>query len=382
LNSQALLSSVGANVILPAYRSFKMTAEALHAATGVYAEAVAAGDPGAAAKLDTARAAWRAAMAAWQRAEVVQIGPAAPAGSKTGGQGLRDEIYSWPTVNTCRVDQEVAKGQYAQADFFKNNLVNVYGLAALEYLLFNQAPGSTCPPQVQAQAQAEVRWDALSAVQKTQKRADYAHAVGGNIAARARQLASAWEPAEGNFLGQLAGAGSQGSAYKTVQAALDELLAALFYIDLLTKDQKLAVPAGLLASSSWPSCGQAVVCPSAVESRWARHSKENVIANLEGFQRVFLGGDGAEAAPGFDDDLATLGAGELAAQMTADIAAAIAAAHAIGGNTGTLSDALAQDLPSVKAAHAAIKKITDQLKGEFATALHLMIPKEGRGDSD
>ena len=34
-----------------------------------------------------------------------QLGPAASA-LTTGGEGLRDEVYSWPTVNPCRVDQE------------------------------------------------------------------------------------------------------------------------------------------------------------------------------------------------------------------------------------------------------------------------------------
>ena len=78
----------------------------------------------------------------------MQLGPAAPTGSGVGGAGKRDEIYSWPTVNPCRIDQELVEQGYLQGDFFTANLVNTYGLDALEYLLFYGGDANACAPQL------------------------------------------------------------------------------------------------------------------------------------------------------------------------------------------------------------------------------------------
>ena len=46
-----------------------------------------------------AQDAWREAMAAWQETEMMQLGPAGDSLTVTGGESLRDEIYSWPLTN-------------------------------------------------------------------------------------------------------------------------------------------------------------------------------------------------------------------------------------------------------------------------------------------
>lgn len=44
------------------------------------------------------------AFASWQENEVLQFGPAAPL-AVAGGQELRDQIYSWPLVSRCAVEE-------------------------------------------------------------------------------------------------------------------------------------------------------------------------------------------------------------------------------------------------------------------------------------
>jgi len=365
-----LLANLGEHVILPTYRAFTQRAEALEAATTSLVAAV--GTPDEAARRQTARGAWRDAMGVWQEAELMQVGPAGTAGSMTGGESLRDNLYSWPTVNTCRVDQELVARSYENPGFFGTALVNVYGLAAIEYLLFVDAPENSCPPQVTINTNGS--WNALGTAEVTRRRAAYARAASAYLATRARELTDRWEPGKGNFLAQLSTAGQSGSVYETARQAGDELFAAMFYLDLKTKDEKLAVPSGLD-----PACATQT-CPAALESRFARHSKENVLANLRAFRKLLVGNAPGEAdRPGFDDWLVFRGSPQVAEQLVANTDAAIQKLQAI---PGTLEESLAADPAQVRDAHAAIKAITDILKTQFASVLNLRVPGEGAADND
>jgi predicted lipoprotein len=365
---RAMLASQGEHVILPALRAFTAAADALETATAAYAAAV--GGEAGSEELAGARDAWRQAMDVWQRAELFQLGPAGSPTMMMGGEGQRDRIYSWPTVNTCTVDQGVAGESYATPGFFDTALVTAYGLDALEYLLFNESQAHTCP----AQHSVNGPWAALTDAERTRRRADYAAAAAVHLAARAQALLAEWEPAEGNFLGQLSTAGQSGSIYPTAQSAVDDLFAALYYAELRVKDRKLAVPAGIS-----PLC-PTTTCPQAFESRWARHSGQNVVTNLRAFRALFVGNaEGEEARPGFDDFLEDRGASALAETIVADTDAAIAAVEALEGG---LEAALEADPATVSAVHAAVKKVTDSVKSQMVTVLNLAVPSEGAGDND
>lgn len=366
---RAMLASLTTNVILPVHRDARDGAIALKSATAASLAAVATADE--AARLADARAAWKTAMARWQEAEVLQLGPGGGATRFTGGQGMRDEIYSWPTVNSCRVDQEIVDAQYRDAGFFDTELVNVYGLDALEYLLFHEGPDNTCPSQTTINTSGS--WAALGQAEITRRRADYADAVAERVVADMQRLVSAWEPAEGNFAAELSTAGESGSSYGSAHGAVNELFASIFYLELTVKDAKLAVPAGLS-----PDC-LTTVCPEAAESRWADHSAENIAANLRGFRKVFVGGaPGSEASPGFDDFLVELGAPALATEMIAETDAAIAVVDSMG----SFQAALISDPAKVVAAYDAVKVLTDDLKSQFVTVLNLSVPDEGAADND
>lgn len=363
VSRQGVLAAMGPHVFLPTYRRFVDAAGELGEATRALA-----GAPDDAARLEAARLAWREAMAVWQEAEVLQAGPAGSSAKFTGGQDLRDQIYSWPTVNTCRVDQEVVAEQYGRADFFEAALPNVVGLDTIEYLLFYDAPNNTCPPQVRINSQGE--WARLSAGDLARRRAAYAAAAAAEVLADARRLVDAWDPASGDYAGKLARA----TGYANAQAALNELFWSMFYLDLMSKDQKLATPAGIS-----PAC-PGDVCPDAVESRWADHGKVNLVGNLRGFRRLFLGNEPGEAEQsGFDDLVSAMGAADLSADILAATDAAIAAVEAIEGD---LRAAVQSNPEQVRAAQAALKDLTDLLKSQLVTVLNLSVPQEGAGDND
>ena len=366
---EAILTSLAENVILPVYQDFHTAALALQTTADDYAAAVAS-DSNGADELAALKEAWKTAMAAWQQAEMLQIGPAGSSSKTIAGDNIRDEIYSWPTVNSCRIDQELVEAVYDASGFFSDELVNVYGLDAIEYLVFEQSSQNTCPSVVHLNTSGA--WSAMSDADLKSGRASYSKSLAANLVTRANELVNHWSAEDGNFVEDLAKAGENGSIYQTQLEALNDVFAAMFFLDTTIKDKKLAIPAGLSTSCDG-------VCPDKAESQWAHVSKVNIVSNLKAFQRTFHGGLSPAEDVGFDDFLVELGYDELAQTMTEDIAAAITATEAING---TLKDALNNDYDNVKAAYDAVKAVTDNLKGDFVTILGLTIPAEGAGDSD
>lgn len=366
---QALLRSYTLQVVQPALREFETHAGTLAGATAALADATAAGS---AQEVDweAARTAWRDAMHTWQRLEVLQVGPAGSAALRVGGRGIRDEIYSWPVVNACRVDQETATEDYASADFFTREQLSTRGLDAIEYLLFDADTTNACAAAVDINANGT--WAALVAEGAVPvRRARYAALAATEVHRRAGELVTAWDLSGEDFSGQLIGAGMPGSPFSSAAVALDEVFRALYYIELQVKDRKLAVPAGINTECL------ASTCPELQESRWADASKDHVVANLIAARQVFLGG--TAAGVGFDDFLHAVGASDLAVRMTTELDTAIAAVEAI---PGTLTEALRTDPQVVRDAYMKVKAFTDDLKSDFVTVLALRVGQEGAGDND
>ncbi len=361
-DGQAVLQSAADNVMGPVTEAFNAQVSALVTATQAHADA------GSDETLAAARAAWGEAMDAWQVVDALQLGPIGSSSDSVGGADLRDEVYSWPTVNTCRIDQELVAAGYEDADFVGTRLVNVYGLDAIEYLLFHDGPDNTCAPQIDINAEGS--WDALGEVELATRRAVYAAVVAEALATPAASIAAAWAPG-GEFATAL-GAPADGATYRTQTEALNELIRALFYLDKMVKDTKVARPAGIRDCSG-------ATCLDGLESQWAARSREHVLANLRAYRMLFLGGESPDAGSGFDDLLITLGEEALAQTAVADIDAAIAAVEAI---PGSFADALVADESALDVAHEKIKVVTDLLKGDLVTLLTLNVPSEAAGDAD
>lgn len=352
----ALLTSVADKVILPTYEAFAADAAALQTAVQTLADA-----PTDAGKRTAAQAAFNTAIDRWQQAELMQVGPAGSKTQRKGGADLRDMIYSWPTANPCTVDQRLASKAYEKADFFPQKYVSAFGLDALENLLFSEAEDTSCgvPDDINA-------FKALTAEERQAGRAAYAAVVAAQIKKDADKLVADWKA----FASQLkTGSG----AYANKAEAMNELMAAIFYIDLVTKDRKLAVPTGIA-----PSC-QTPICSDRVESRWAKRSGTYVIQNLKGLKRVLRGGDDADPEAGFIKALREADNAALADKLLTATDAAIKTTEDLGGSLGAV---LIADPDAVKAVYAKVKVVNDLIKGEFATVLTLQIPEEGAGDSD
>jgi len=357
-----VLADAGPEVVIPTYTRFLAEAEQLESAVNAWkaaAELGEADDERAAAQL-----AWRDAMAVWQEAEILQVGPAGNSATVIGGGDLRDQIYSWPTINPCRIDQEVVYLDWEEeTDYFDTALVNVLGLDALEYLLFVDTADNACPNQVDINS--EGAWDALGEEGVRRQRAAYAAAVAANLRLDADLLLARWSE---DTSAQLATAGEEGSAYESQEQALNALFDAMFYIEIMSKDRKLAQPLGLR------DCG-AESCPESVESLWSGTGASHLCANLVGLERLFVGGEGQ----GFDDLLVALEEEALSEDMIARIDAAQLACESVAD---PLEETLVSDRASVEALHAALGQITDLLKGDLAATLVLQTPSDVEGDND
>lgn len=363
--TRSVLAAVGELVILASLRDFEAAVAALEAATN------AAHTSGSAADRDAARAAWRAAMAIWQRIEAVQLGPAGLSLYTAGGRGLRDEIYAWPLVSRCRMDQDTVSGVHADAALLRAEAVSARGLAAIEYLLFYEPLDNGCGPT--AAINTSGAWAALGDAEIARRRLVYAHTAAALVAERARELRLAWDPAGENFLGTLSTAGAGSSVFPTAQAGLNSLSDALFYLYKEVTDLKVGIPAGL-----YVDCPTAT-CPDHVESPWADASLDHVRANLEAFRDAYLGAPPGIDAPGFDDLLRSIGAGDLDARIQAAIVAALSAIDPV---LVPLERAVDDDHPDVAALHAALRALADLFKVEALTLLDLELPNRLEGDND
>jgi sterol desaturase/sphingolipid hydroxylase (fatty acid hydroxylase superfamily)/predicted lipoprotein len=360
IDRAALLRSLG-ECTLSGYRSFEQAAAQLAMAT-----ATAATDPTA---LPAAQEAWRQAIALWQQAELTQYGPASPPPA-AGAQNLRNAIYSWPEVDRCLIEQQLVSRIYQGAGFAATP-VSARGLGALEYLLFYTGTDNACAPT--ANINVDGTWAALSPDELAARKASYALAAAADVEMNARALVTAWDPAQGRFLEQLATAGNSSTVYTTQSAAINAIGQALFYMELEVKDRKLGQPLGLRDCATQ-------TCPEAFESTWAERGSSHLASNLVGFERLFFGcmADGSDLA--FDDLLVSAGAGSIATRTRTDLDAAKAAVDALAGRS--LVTVLATDQPAVQRVYDAIKVLTDTLKGEFVAALQISPPGRVQGDND
>lgn len=300
--------------------------------------------------------AWRAAMATWQRAELFRFGPAADV-SLPDGTGLADQVYSWVvSTNACRVDQETSAASYSQLENVREQAINVRGLDALEYLIFNDSEDNRCLPNAAINSSGE--WDDLGDGLPL-RRAAHAAILADDLEQSAEELLEAWDNTGGL---------ADSESFDTPLDATAAVVGAMLYLDTATKDRKVGVPAGLV------NCA-AETCPEDVESKFAGVSRENIRGNLEGLQ-LLLGTEGY----GISDQLIDVGASQLATDLDNATQAALDAVDDLG--EVTLRDALESDLDGVVGVYDSIKALTDRIKGELIDELGVSVTQAGAGDAD
>ena len=361
---RSVLTSIADNVVLPSLAQFVADAQALEATLQSYAEAPDN------ARLTEARNAWRTTLLSWQAVEVMQFGPAGLMESVAGGESIRDEIYSWPLVNRCRVDQETVEPAHADPTALAAEAINVRGLAALEYLLFDTDTENACAPN--STLNTGGTWAALSAEEIVARRAVYAWSASRLLTQQAVRLHDFWRPESGNFRAEFVNAGQGSETWPTVQDALQSISDAMFYAEKETKDMKLATPAGLRDCTT-------ATCPEALEHPFANTSGDAAMANLQAFGALLNGAPWGEEGTGFLDLLAAAGATELVTEITVRYDDAVAVLEPL---QGTMESLLVADPATVVTAHDGVKALLDLFKTEFIGVLDLDLPQRAEGDND
>lgn len=361
-NEKALIANLS-TIVTTAFNTFAEQTVNLEQSVVQYCQALESSAVDT--ELTAAQGEWRENMVAWQSIELMQLQPLLANDGK-----LRDDIYSWPEIYPCGVDFDT---MYHEANDFNGSpydittrRANRKGLYALEYILFNEGAEHSCGTETPP------NWNDLTETEIVQARCDYAATVAGDINRNATLLLEAWSGDTG-FIHELANAGTEQSTIESEHAAVNLLSDAMFYLDSISKDAKLATPLGLVANS----CGSQA-CPEDVESVYANHSVENLIQNLKGFNQFFTGGDD-EQSTGFVDYLNFVGDEDTAATMTTAIATAIEQLEAY---QISLSEALETNETQVEETHANVKAITDELKTDFIQSLALELPQTSAGDND
>lgn len=358
-----LLRRVAVDLLAPTYARFATEAAALDAAVDAHCAILDGSGDGAATEA-AAKAAWRTAIATWQRLDAVMVGPGAADDLRQ-----RNRIYAWPLLAPCTIDQDVVARWSAPASYdVTARLDNVRSLAAVEYLLYPTSAVSSCPLSPSG-------WDALGA-DLPRARCGLAAAIAADVATQGAALAEAWRVGGGDYATSLATAGQAGSSIPTEREGLNMVSDAFFYLDKMVKDMKLGESAGIVINA----CGTVEEpCLREVEHRFADASTLSVRENLAALRAAFTGTvDGADGL-GFDDYLVAVGASELATRMVGNFDLAITRADAL---PESFLDALATDRAGVVALHAVTKAITDDLKAQFLTVLGLEIPDDVAGDND
>lgn len=353
----ALLTRFVDALLLPELETFVGASETLETATQAL-------DAAAGADRAEAQAAFGTAMDSWQRLELWRVGPAGEPDMFSGGQSLRDNIYAWPTVNPCRVDQLTAASPETDAAALEGELVNAIGLDALEYLLFVDSDANTCPAQ--ALPNSDGSWDSFDSATLAARRASLASVTASRLTLDARALRDAWT---GGFRSDFL---ESGEFIQSQQQALDELFAALYYLESKTRDMKLSEPSGVSQD-----CG-GETCPERVESPYAERGLRNVRLNLEAFRDSFNGAsDGNDYA--FDDALRDAGSTELVTSINAAIDAALTRTDALAD---PLAEAVVNDTEAVRGLVEDVRTIVTLLETQFVGVLGLRVPQEGAADND
>lgn len=358
-----VLAAIAQQVVQPTLDQFEKDAAALALAAQAWAEQATHGP--APAELQAARAAFATALVTWERAEVLQFGPAGQTGRVTEGASARDPIYAWPSLNPCQVDSRLVDRDYS-ADSLRSGLVTIKGLAAVERLLWSTDQNG-CPPEAPINAMGT--WAAMTETDRASARAQYAVTATALVSEHAAQLAAKWRDA---FAEKLAQAGTPGNPFPTAHAALNEVFAGLFYLDGVAKDKKLGAPSGLT-----PDC-TAASCPALVEAPASGLSQRALLENLDAARALLGGGFGSEGA-GFDRLVKLRGAPQLGTDLFAKLAAARASVAALDG---PIDAAVVSKLDAVHTAYFDLKAFTDLMKSQLVTTLALKLPEQGAGDND
>jgi predicted lipoprotein len=218
----ALLKSLD-GVVVPATATFATSATTLSATLATFGSASATVD---ASSLAAAQNAWRAARLDWRHLDAVTFGPVLTLGTS-------DRIDASP-ADGSGIDAIVNGTQTIDSALIANMNGYQKGFLGIEHLLFAASSNAAVLTSLTGTTGAPARRRALMA------------AMSVELASSAQQLATAWSPTGGDYVGQIETAGATGNTtYAQQSAAVDDYVGGTAYALELVVGIRLASPLGL-----------------------------------------------------------------------------------------------------------------------------------------
>src|SRR3989338_300284 len=374
-SEKKLLANLGLNVFAKQAQNLAVQVPALKYSIEAYCTALESGEEAVPQKSDVVRD-WQRVMIALHTIEGAPFGPYI-----NRGRFIADYLYSWPFLNTCGIDQNVYSWFHQQKPKAQELFYNLRGLAAIEYLLFEDSLMSRCNIVAQPQMQ---QWNNQTTAQKKRQRCEWSLQLMTDIDEKAKILYSDWSTSGGHYTAQMVSA----QIFTNEKEALNAITDALSNIEKL-KDLKLGRPLG-----RHKDCDD-VSCAKDVEHIYSGFSLQAGEAQLLGFKAIFFGSSSSSAkAFGFDDMLIQHGRQDVVTRMDLALDKAIASIKN-AQNNGHLKDQIENMNPmdckestsdrrlvEICAVHADIRDVAFIFKTEVLTALSLRAPPLQQGDND
>lgn len=371
-----MLSNLISNVFIPAADQFQIATSQLSLTIQNYCGSLKSEDE-VSYWIDELARDFRRSIQAFHQVDAVPFGP-----YTANNRRIADTIYAWPLLNSCGLDQQTLALASGSSIDITENLLNLRGLGAIEYLLFEKSLMTKCNARAFPKLQ---EWNQQTDLQKKQQRCELAVLMAQDVQQKAQELKAAWNPESGNFVKQLVG----GQMYRTNKDAVNALTDAALNIDRL-KDERLARPLGRYRTCLEESC------PQDVEHLHSGLSLLAVETQLKTFQKLFYGSDQSdEFAFGFDDMLKHYGHADLANRLRFALEKATKSVRDLQKNGKTLQAQILEMDPAackrstmenreveVCSVHADVREVGSLFKTELLLALSLRAPASHQGDND
>ena len=252
---EAMLESLGTDVIIPTYAAFEDQAAALSDSAEAFCSARTS------SRLGELQEQWKKARVLWKQMDVVNFGPYMDQPWRLG-----PKIDFWP-VREDTVEENLSSDEPLTAEQVSMLGTSSRGLATMEYLIFDP----------------EGLGVALEKFEESggEQRCEYTRSLAEDLEANAQAMVRAWSPDGDDYLGGLLNSGEPGAPFMSIRDASNEIVNRMLFLTENIMRLKLGKPLGL-ESGGEPR-------PEQVESRYSDHSIEDILANLHGLENLYRG---------------------------------------------------------------------------------------------
>lgn len=370
---QKMLVNIGVNVILKDVRNFRLKSEILKEA--LVSACQAKMTPVAETEV---KSAFKEAMLAFHAVEAASFGPMAE-----DKAALHSRIYSWPFINPCGIDQETEALTRSAAKKVSDLGINIKGLGAIEYLLFEPTLISKCNARAFPQMKT---WNDNAATDKKIHRCQMAKRLATDLATVAASVEERWNIDQGNYSKTLI----DGSRFCDMNEGVTEVVHGLFAFERL-KDERLGRPLGLHKLCT----ADDKKCVDHAEHSFSGLALSAIRMQFESFKEVYFGSQDPDAkAFGIDDLLIVRGhpAAVVEIRNAMDrLGESLREVEALGSLQEQIvsMDADACRLTTVDdrrvpvcAMYQDLRRVTNLFKTDVLTMLSVRAPPGYQGDND